>query len=59
MKFTRELFCKHYYKLIEDKYNDAGKRMLNHYGYYTKVSECILCGKVIEHDQQFLKISEK
>ena len=50
MRFIRELFCKHYYEVIEDKYADAGKRMLNHYGYYTKVSKCALCGKIKEHD---------
>lgn len=50
MRFIRELFCKHYYEIIEDKYTDAGKRMLNHYGYYTKKSKCILCGKIKEHD---------
>lgn len=50
MRFIRELFCKHYYEIIKDRFNDSGKRMLNHYGYYTKKSKCILCGKIKEHD---------
>ena len=49
-KYIFQKICKHNYKLVEDKFNDAGKRMLNHYGYYTKKSECEYCGKEKEHD---------
>ena len=50
MRFIRELFCKHYYEIIEDRFNDSGKRVLNHYGYYAKKSKCALYGKIKEHD---------
>ena len=50
MRFIRELFCKHYYEIIEDRFNDSGKRVLSHYGYYAKKSKCALCGKIKEHD---------
>lgn len=45
-----ELFCKHYYVVIEDKFDNAGKRMINHYGYCSMKSQCRLCGKILEHD---------
>lgn len=45
-----QLFCKHYYVIIKDAFNNAGKRQLNHMGYCSMTSQCRLCGKVIEHD---------
>ena len=50
MKWLNSLFCKHYYVVIEDKFNDAGKRQLNVLGYYSMKSRCRLCGHEKEHD---------
>lgn len=46
----KELTCRHYYTVIEDKSDVAGKRQLNYMGYHSMKSKCRFCGKVIEHD---------
>lgn len=50
LSMIKQLFCKHYYIVIEDKHNESGKRQLNTMGYHSMKSQCRLCGKVIEHD---------
>jgi hypothetical protein len=50
LPWYKQLFCKHYYVLVEDKFNVSGKRQINAMGYYSMKSQCRLCGKVIEHD---------
>ena len=50
LSWFKQLFCKHYYTLIENKFDNAGRRQLNTMGYHSMKSQCRLCGKVIEHD---------
>ena len=50
LSWYKQLFCKHYFVVIEDKFDRSGKRQLNYLGYHSMKSQCRLCGKEIEHD---------
>ena len=46
------------YVVIEDKFNDSGKRQLNALGYHSMKSRCRLCGHEKEHDQVLDQMKE-